>query len=108
MDSQMNKATLPPRSFAPTYLATMEPKMSWRAYFRIVANFILSMVVAIIVGNLLALRLALHPTDAEKAAKLNELVVGDAYTAHPSWWIGIIVLVALMLRDIANGINRTN
>jgi hypothetical protein len=54
MDSQMNKATLPPRSFAPTYLATMEPKMSWRAYFRIVANFILSMVVAIIVGNLLA------------------------------------------------------
>lgn len=86
----------------------MEPKMSWRAYFRIVANFILSMVVAIIVGNILALRLALHPTDTEKAAKLNELAIGDAYTAHPAWWIGIIVLVALMLRDIANGINRRN
>jgi hypothetical protein len=86
----------------------MEPKMSWRAYFRIVANFILSMVVAIIVGNILALRLALHPTDAEKAAKLNELTIGDSYTAHPAWWIGVIVLVALMLRDTANGINRTN
>jgi ABC-type sugar transport system permease subunit len=86
----------------------MEPEMSWRAYFRIVTNFILSMVVTVIVGNIFDLRLALHPTDAEKAAKLNELAIGDPYTAHPAWWIGIIILAVLMLRDIANGINRAH
>lgn len=80
--------------------------MPWRACLRILANLAPSWIVAIVIENIYYLRLVLHPTDVEKAAGLNTLMIGDPYTAHPAFAVHILFFAALILRDIASGINR--
>jgi hypothetical protein len=63
--------------------------MTWRTYFRIVANLFLTVVATIVIANVL------RPPGA-----------GEPSTLVFAFVLGFQIFLALMLRDIANGIDR--